>query len=452
MTAPSLTQLEVIEKLTEPGSDGVLVRWDGGFWAPTGTPWQWQKDIGHEAYRLPQWSTTVQTVRAMERKGLLRRLYRHPEEWRDDRQITEAWLDLGLTQNHGTQLSALSRTDLERMPTDDLDRAAFGFGIDDVIEVAVAELHVRYPGDMENAEHSVRTLSQARHVLREAPPIDVSLRGGVLCLEDGHHRYVAARLLGRPTLTAVVKDISDNPIDRILTRGTEFAPNKKSVRTLEAERMQASGARRTGQQKISRLREQIAALEADKRANLARINAFAKAARARTIIEPTTLVRGDRCHVVSEDRSRQLRGAVDAFYDALRREISKPIEEQDLLLREDIDRTRDITAIQTKTGRRAASAIRHQKKKESVSESDDEVESNITDPALLLVWRTVKRSIHGSDKMERYEAFEHWVHEHPEEVMAILAEQLEPTEEEFQRAQAEHYAESAAASDDEVPF
>lgn len=325
MPAVSLAQLEVIEKLTEPGSDGVLVRWDGGFWAPPGTPWQWQKDIGHEAYRLPQWSTTVQTVRAMERKGLLRRLYHHPEDWRDPRQITAAWLDLGLG---------------------------------------------------------------------------------------------------------------------------ELQPNKKSVRTLEAERMQASGARRTGQQKISRLREQIAALEADKRANLARINAFAKAARARTIIEPTTLVRGDRCQVVSEDRSRQLRAAVDAFYDALRREISKPIEEQDLLLREDIDRTRDITAIQTQTGRRAASAIRHQKKKESVSESDDEVESNITDPALLLVWRTVKRSIHGSDKMERYEAFEHWVHEHPEEVMAILADKLEPTEEEFQRGQAEHYA----ASDDEVPF
>jgi hypothetical protein len=323
MTAPSLTQLEVIEKLTEAGSDGVLERWPGGFWTTPG--------MERESHGWPVWSVTVQTVRAMERLGLLRRLHRYPEEWRDDRELTDAWLDLGL-----------------------------GLG--------------------------------------------------------------------------------------------QLQPNKKSVRTLEAERMQASGARRTGQQKISRLREQIAALEADKRANLARINAFAKAARARTIIEPTTLVRGDRCHVVSEDRSRQLRGAVDAFYDALRREISKPIEEQDLLLREDIDRTRDITAIQTKTGRRAASAIRHQKKKESVSESDDEVESNITDPALLLVWRTVKRSIHGSDKMERYEAFEHWVHEHPEEVMAILAEQLEPTEEEFQRAQAEHYAESAAASDDEVPF
>jgi hypothetical protein len=323
MTKPSPAQLEVILKLTEPGEPGVLERWPGGFWTTPG--------MERESHGWPVWSVTVQTVRAMERLGLLRRLHRYPEEWRDDRELTDAWLDLGL-----------------------------GLG--------------------------------------------------------------------------------------------ELQPNKKSARQLEAERMQASGIRKTAQHKISRMREQIAALEADKRANLARVNAFAKAARARTIIEPTTLVRGDRCQVVSADRSRQLRAEVDAFYDALRREISKPIEEQDLLLREDIDRTRDITAIQTKTGRRAASALRHLKKKESVSESDDEVESNITDPALLLVWRTVKRSIHGSDKMERYEAFEHWVHEHPEEVMAILADKLEPSEQEFQSAEAAYYAEREASPDTEIPF
>jgi hypothetical protein len=326
MPAVSLAQLEVIEKLTEPGSDGVLVRWDGGFWAPTGTPWQWQKDIGHEAYRLPQWSTTVQTVRAMERKGLLRRLYHHPEDWRDPRQITDAWLDLGLG---------------------------------------------------------------------------------------------------------------------------ELQPNKKSARVLEAERMQASGTRRTAQQKISRLREQIAALEAEKRAGLSQINTFARASRARTIVEPTTLVRGDRCQVVSEDRSRQLRAAVDAFYEAMRRQFATSFEDREQFLREDIDRTRDITAIQTKSGRRAASAIRHLKKRETEAESDDEVERNI-DPGLLLVWRAVKRSITGSAKMDRTEAFQHWVEENPEEVIAILAEKLEPTEEEFQRGQAEHYTESA--SDDEIPF
>jgi len=337
-SGPSLAQLEVIEKLTEPGSDGVLERWPGGFWTTPGIEWRWQKDIGHEPYRLPRWYTTVHTVRAMEKKGLLRRMGHHPEEWRDDRQITEAWLDLGLG---------------------------------------------------------------------------------------------------------------------------ELQPNK-SARQLEAERMYASGVRRTAQQKISRLREQIADLEADKRAVGKQLAPFTKAARARTIIEPTTLVRGDRCQVVGEERARQLRAEVDAFYDARRHRAVDPIEEREQRLRAEIELTRDLTALQTHTGRKASSALRGIRRSEAASESDSTVESDI-DPELLPVWKAVKRGITASPKRSRTETFLQWVEEHPEEVTAILSERLEQSEAEWRQAQESEAAREASLrateahgeqelADDEVPF
>jgi len=315
MDSLSRTQLEVILKLSDPASPGVLERWPGGFWT---TPGMERKEHG-----WPVWSTTVQTVQALERKGLLRRMFIYPEEWRDDRQLTEAWLDLAL--------------------------------------------------------------------------------GGL-------------------------------------------EPNKKSAQALEAERMYASGFRSTGRQKVSQIREKLAALEAEKRAEYAEISSFARRARARTVIEPTTRVRGSDCQVVGEDRQRALRAEVDAFYEALRRDVAARIEPEQDRLREEIERTRDIVAIQTKTERRASSAIRRLKQSEAVAESDFDVESNI-DPDLMIVWKAVMRGIKGSPKMSRTEAFLHWVEENPDEVTAILADKLEQSDAEMARAQ---YA--AAELEEEVPF
>ena len=108
-------------------------------------------------------------------------------------------------------LAKLSDADLERLPTDVLDRAAFGFSSEDVFLVPLSELHVIYQTDLENAESDVQTVAQARKVLRNAPPIDVALRGGRFEIEDGHHRYVAARILRHPSILARVT-IKDNPI------------------------------------------------------------------------------------------------------------------------------------------------------------------------------------------------------------------------------------------------
>lgn len=108
-------------------------------------------------------------------------------------------------------LRGLSVRQLEELPTAVLDQAAFGLSSGDLLDLDVADIVVRYPGDLESAEAEVTGPAQARAVLQSKDPIEVALRGGRFELEDGHHRLVAARMLGRRTLPAVI-EIHDNPI------------------------------------------------------------------------------------------------------------------------------------------------------------------------------------------------------------------------------------------------
>ena len=233
----------------------------------------------------------------------------------------------------------------------------------------------------------------------------------------------------------------------------EWEPNAKSARQLEAERAYAEGVRSTAQDKIRRHRTRIAELEAEKRTDLSRVRGFERTARARTVLEPTTSVRGDRCYIASADHQSAARQGVDAFYEARRQEIAAPRDAEEARLREDIDRTRDITAIQTGRARKAAGALRSMKRREALQESDDAVERDI-DPSLVPVWRRVKRQFVDTPRMSRSEAFLHWVEEHPEEV-AVLQEQVAmPTEESLEREQWSEEARAAVRSDDddELPF
>lgn len=211
MTAPSPTQLEVILALTEPGSPGVLERRRGGFWTTPGAP---LNERG-----APVWYVTVQTVEAMEKHGLLRRMHRYPEAWRDDRELTEAWLALGL---------------------------------------------------------------------RELAP------GG-------------------------------------------YAENKKSAAQLQAERDKASLARWAERQKIRQLRDSLKALEAERKAALARLVPFAKAAQRRTVVEPARSVLGDDCRVTSEERRLQLRTEIETFYEARRLAATAGIAAEEARLRRDLE-------------------------------------------------------------------------------------------------------------------
>ena len=74
----SATQRGVLDVLaTLPTANQRLVRWPGGFWT--------HPQAREVRPGVPDWSIGVQTVRSMERAGLLVRAGEHPEEWRDPR-------------------------------------------------------------------------------------------------------------------------------------------------------------------------------------------------------------------------------------------------------------------------------------------------------------------------------------------------------------------------------
>jgi hypothetical protein len=248
-------------------------------------------------------------------------------------------------------------------------------------------------------------------------------------------------MLGKPTLRAVVKDIADNPINALLSGAAAHEPNKKSAGQLQAERQKLSIARSVAKEQTGKLRDRIAALESEKRAIIQRLNRFARSARARTVIEPTTSARGDTCRVVGEERQQELRQEVDAFYDARRVTATAGLDAEELRLRGELDRHRDTVATQTGRGRSIAGQLRRARASEAKAESDSEVEAEI-DPSLLYVWRKVKKHITAGPKMSRAEAFLHWVEENPEEVTAMLTERVKGLESELDVAQ---YGEEARA-------
>ena len=82
---PSTEQIETLRRMRQDPT-GRLVRLPGGFWSTPSTP-RARNDRG---YDVPEWSTAVQTVRAMEARGWVARTNAHAEDWRDDREITDA--------------------------------------------------------------------------------------------------------------------------------------------------------------------------------------------------------------------------------------------------------------------------------------------------------------------------------------------------------------------------
>lgn len=87
---PSPEQLEVLRQLAADPAH-TLYRMPGGFWTTRATPMR--AHVGQsryfEAHDVPAWHTGALTVRAMERRGWLCRTNVHPEEWRDERSLTE---------------------------------------------------------------------------------------------------------------------------------------------------------------------------------------------------------------------------------------------------------------------------------------------------------------------------------------------------------------------------
>lgn len=74
-----------------------ICRLPGGFWTTHFTPLS--------PSGVPTWSTTIQTIRAMEKNGWLKRANVHSDklldDWRDERELTEAGINFLSTSRAG---------------------------------------------------------------------------------------------------------------------------------------------------------------------------------------------------------------------------------------------------------------------------------------------------------------------------------------------------------------
>lgn len=97
---------------------------------------------------------------------------------------------------------------------DDLDRKAFGFAVGDVLTLRPEQINVQYEDDLENPHMQIAKAGGpvvwAKSVsLRK--PIDVRFKQGKFWIDDGHHRWTAAKILGK-NLKCRVSAIEDNPV------------------------------------------------------------------------------------------------------------------------------------------------------------------------------------------------------------------------------------------------
>ncbi len=222
--------------------------------------------------------------------------------------------------------------------------------------------------------------------------------------------------------------------------------SNRSPAALAAERGAASIVRSDTRHRVADLRGQIEQVTARERAEMQRLGRFAKAARARSVIEPTSSPMGDRCQVASAEQQARERAQVDAFYDSRRRAVQEKYAAEREPLEAAIARTKDLGALLTGGARQATKKLGRIRQTVAREESDSEVEAEL-DPSLLVVWRAVKRNFRATPKMSRAEAFLHWVEENPDEVTAFLAERTMPSDADLARAQLSEEARAAVRDD-----
>lgn len=107
------------------------------------------------------------------------------------------------------------------LPTDMLDRLAFGFSNEDIKTLTPKQLNIKWKNDLENVKWEVKksnlTPKQWSSKIDLTEPIDVSYENGKFFIEDGHHRYFAAKTLNKSL--NINLEIKSNPITKITTLG-----------------------------------------------------------------------------------------------------------------------------------------------------------------------------------------------------------------------------------------
>jgi hypothetical protein len=94
----------------------------------------------------------------------------------------------------------------------DLDKIAFGFSIEDVTKLWPSQLGILHKTDLEEVYVQIEKSGESKkHWAKKedlSKPVEVMFQHGKFWLEDGHHRYVAATILGKE-LNVVVEMMDD---------------------------------------------------------------------------------------------------------------------------------------------------------------------------------------------------------------------------------------------------
>jgi len=132
---------------------------------------------------------------------------------------TSDTIDLSPLLNYAKQYN--SSEDLLRsggFPISLLDRVAFGFDAEAMTQIDPKLLHIKWKDDIDQVKYEVEksglTPREWGRKIDLSEPIDVSYSNGKFWIEDGHHRYFAAKALGEP-LNANV-EINEKPIPKIV--------------------------------------------------------------------------------------------------------------------------------------------------------------------------------------------------------------------------------------------
>lgn len=128
---------------------------------------------------------------------------------------------INITKEMGVELSNFkSEEDFLRgggFSIEALDRAAYGFSSEDIKEIEPGKLNIKWKTDLENVfwEQKKSGLTPKEYALKISleEPIDVSYEKGKFFIEDGHHRYFAAKVLRKPLKLNL--EIKDNPIKKL---------------------------------------------------------------------------------------------------------------------------------------------------------------------------------------------------------------------------------------------
>ena len=103
------------------------------------------------------------------------------------------------------------------LSVEQLDKLAFGFYSDEVTQLEPKQLSIKWKDDLDNVKYEVsKSGLSAKNWSQKVnleEPIDVSYENGRFFIEDGHHRYFAAKTLGR--ILNVNLEIKDSPVKKL---------------------------------------------------------------------------------------------------------------------------------------------------------------------------------------------------------------------------------------------